>query len=63
MGVVLPFRRPEPRRSRLRQAYPNKPYANEDPYWLADALHLRAAEAWDVNVHRLRPDRSDDDEA
>jgi hypothetical protein len=58
VGIVLPFRRPEPRRSRLRQAHPI-----EDPYWLADALHLRAAEAWDVNVHRLRPDRSDDDEA
>lgn len=58
MGVVLPFRRPEPRRPRLRPAYPT-----EDPYWLADALHLRAAEAWEVPTPSLRPDRSDDDKA
>jgi len=52
VGVVLPFRRPEPRRSQLRQAHPV-----EDPYWLADALHLRAAEAWELHASELRPDR------
>jgi hypothetical protein len=45
MGVVLPFRRPEPRRSRFQ---PTRPV--DDPYWLADALHLR-----DEDIEELVP--------
>lgn len=51
MGVVLPFRRPAPRVSRARPAYPV-----DDPYWLPDALNLRAVEPREGYPPLRRPD-------
>jgi hypothetical protein len=38
MGDVIPFRRPSPRPAPLRP----RPSPSDNPYWLADALHLHS---------------------
>ena len=38
MGDVIPFRRPSPRPAPLRPG----PSPTDNPYWLADALHLHS---------------------
>jgi hypothetical protein len=58
MGDVVLFRRPSPKAATRRPTLPS-----DNPYWLADALHLRSYDRAIVHATTPQPQIGSDDES